>query len=389
METSYRGLDYFDVDALLSDEERLIRDTVRKFVEDRVLPNIAKNFEENTFPQDLVPEIAALGLLGASIEGYECAGVSPIAYGLILQELERGDSGIRSFVSVQGSLAMYAIYAFGSEEQKQKWLPGMAQGKKIGCFGLTEPDHGSNPSGMITRVQRDGDDYILSGNKMWITNGSIADVAVVWAKDGEVIRGFLVEKDDPGFTTTLQKDKWSLRASITSQLHFDEVRLPKDRLLPSVEGLKGPLSCLNQARFGISWGAVGAAMACYHEALTYSTSRIQFGKPIASFQLIQERLADMVGEITQGQLLALRLGQIKSQGEVRPQQISLAKRNNVAMALKVARSARELLGANGVTHEYCVGRHMANLESVLTYEGTHQIHTLVIGHDVTGIPAYS
>ena len=390
MDEPFQGLDYFDLDALLTDEEKLIRDTVRQFVGDRVLPIIVDCAREERFPRELVAEIAELGLLGAPLEGYGCAGVGAVAYGLMLQELERGDSALRSFVSVQSSLAMFAIYSFGSEEQKQKWLPAMARGEKIGCFGLTEPDFGSNPSGLITRAEEKSDQYLLNGNKMWITNGGVADVAVVWAKDDDgKIAGFLIEKGDEGFSTTLQKGKWSLRASVTSELHFADVRLPLERRMPKANSLGAALSCLNQARYGIAWGAVGAAMACYHEALTYAKSRIQFDRPIAGFQITQQKLADMVTDITKAQLLAYRLGRIKEAGKPRPQQVSLAKRNNVGMALDLARVAREILGANGVTDEYCVGRHMANLESVKTYEGTHEIHTLILGEDVTGIAAYS
>ncbi len=388
METPFRGLDYYDLDELLTDEEKLARTSVRQFVEDRVLPIISGCFREERFPEELIPEIGRLGLLGASLKGYGCAGVGPVTYGLILQELERGDSGIRSFVSVQGSLAMYAIHSFGSEEQRETWLPAMARGEKIGCFGLTEPDHGSDPAGMTTRAELRGDEFVLNGNKMWITNGSFADVAVVWAKLDGVVRGFLVEKGDPGFTAMKQTGKWSLRASVTAELHFEDCRIPADRILAGVEGLKGPLSCLGHARSGIAWGVLGAAMACYHEAVTYAKSRIQFGKPIASFQLTQHKLAEMLTEITKGQLLALRLGRIRESRAPRPQQVSLAKRNNVAVALDIARTAREILGANGIMDEYCVGRHMANLESVKTYEGTHEIHTLILGQDITGIAAF-
>ena len=382
-------MDYYDLDELLSEEERLIRDSVRQFVDDRVLPIIRECFNADRFPASLIPEIAQLGLFGASLKGYGCAGVSPVAYGLMLQELERGDSALRSFVSVQGSLAMYAIYAHGSEAQKEAWLPPMACGEKIGCFGLTEPDYGSNPAGMLTRVERKKDHFVLNGTKMWITNGTHADVAVVWAKEGESIRGFLVESGDEGFTSSPQKGKWSLRASDTAELHFDDCRLPLERQLPGGEGLKGPLSCLSQARYGISWGVLGAAMACYEESLEYAKSRIQFDKPIASFQLIQQKLVEMLREITKGQLLAYRLGRIKASRSPRPQQISLAKMNNVDVALDIARSAREILGANGIMDEYCIGRHMMNLETVKTYEGTHQIHTLILGNDITGIAAFS
>ncbi len=388
MKRKFTGADYYEIDELLTEEERLIRDTVRQFVDDKVIPIIATCFEEEQFPSHLITELAQLGLLGAWIQGYGCAGLGPVAYGLVLQELERGDSGLRSFVSVQSSLAMYAIWAFGTAEQKDRWLPIMAKGEKLGCFGLTEPDFGSNPGGLATRAQKKGDHYLLNGNKMWITSGSIADLAVVWAKEEGKITGFLVEKGDPGFSTTLQKAKWSLRASITSELHFADCRIPLDRRLPKANGLKAALACLDQARYGIAWGALGAAMACYEEALNYSKIRIQFDKPIAAFQLTQEKLADMLTEITKGQLLAYRLGRIKEKREPRPQQVSLAKRNNVAMALEVARAAREILGASGITHEYCAGRHMANLESVKTYEGTHEIHTLILGEDITGIAAF-
>jgi glutaryl-CoA dehydrogenase len=385
---AFRGLDYYDLDELLTEEERLVRDSVRQFVSERVLPCIARCFREGRFPRELVPDLARLGLLGASLKGYGCAGAGPVAYGLMLQELERGDSAVRSFVSVQGSLAMYAIHAFGSEAQKQRWLPPMARGEMIGCFGLTEPDFGSNPAGLLARAERRGDEFVLNGSKMWITNGSFADVAVVWAKEKGTIRGFLVERGDPGFTAHKQDGKWSLRASDTAELHFEDCRLPADRLLPGSDGLKSPLSCLNQARYGIAWGALGAAMGCYQEALDYAKARIQFGKPIASFQLIQEKLVEMLREITKGQLLAYRLGRIKEKRSPRPQQVSLAKMNNVAAALDIARSAREILGANGIMDEYTVGRHMLNLETVKTYEGTHQIHTLVIGQDITGIGAF-
>jgi len=389
MATRYSPPDYFLLDDLLTEEERLIRDAVRGFVDERVLPIIAQCFREERFPMELVPEVASLGLLGASIQGYGCAGLGSVAYGLILQELERGDSGIRSFVSVQGSLAMTAIDLFGSDASKEAWLPRMARGEVIGCFGLTEPDFGSNPSGLQTRARREGNEYILSGNKMWITNGSIADLAVVWAREGDRIQGFLVEKGSPGFSTTLQKGKWSLRASVTSELHFQDCRIPARNKLPKAEGLKAALACLNQARAGISWGALGAAMACYSEALEYSKSRIQFGKPIASFQLVQAKLVEMLSEITKAQLLSHRLAVLKDAHKARPEMVSLAKRNNVAMALEIARNARDILAANGITDEYTVGRHMANLESVKTYEGTHDIHTLILGADITGIPAFT
>lgn len=381
--------DLYNIDHLLSEEERMVRDTVRQFVRSRVLPTIGAHFEAGTFPRDLVPEVAELGLLGMHLQGYGCAGMSAVAYGLACQELEAGDSGLRSFVSVQGSLAMYPISAFGSEAQKSRWLPGMAKGELIGCFGLTEPDFGSEAAGMITAARRDGDSYILNGAKMWITNGSIADVAVVWAKSDDGIRGFLVERGTPGFSTNDIHHKLSLRASITSELHFDECRVPASNMLPNVRGMRGPLSCLNEARFGIAWGATGAARACYEMALEYAKSRIQFKKPIASFQLVQQKLANMATELIKGQLLALHLGRLKDEGLLHPVQISVAKRNNVREALKTAREARTVLGANGITLEYPISRHMNNLESVLTYEGTDDIHTLIIGQAITGINAFA
>ncbi|GAC1575641.1 MAG: acyl-CoA dehydrogenase family protein [Ktedonobacteraceae bacterium] len=365
-----------------------MRDTVRQFVRERVLPIIGEHFEAGTFPRSLIPEVAELGLLGMHLQGYGCAGLSAVCYGLACQELEAGDSGLRSFVSVQGSLAMYPIYAFGSEEQKQRWLPGMAKGEIIGCFGLTEPDFGSDAAGMITSAHRDGDSYVLNGAKMWITNGSIADVAVVWAKTEDGVRGFLVERGTSGFSTNDIHHKLSLRASITSELHFDECRIPAANMLPNVRGMRGPLSCLNEARFGIAWGATGAARACYEMALEYAKSRIQFKKPIASFQLVQQKLAIMATELVKGQLLALHLGRLKDEGLLHPVQISVAKRNNVREAIKTAREARTVLGANGITLEYPISRHMNNLESVFTYEGTDDIHTLIIGQAITGINAF-
>jgi glutaryl-CoA dehydrogenase len=379
--------DYYDLDSLLSDDEKLVRASVRRFVEARVLPRIRDCFRQERFPSELVPEIAELGLLGANLQGYGCAGLGDVAYGLALQELERADSGLRSFVSVQGALAMYAIWRHGSEEQKERWLPAMARGEKIGCFGLTEPDFGSNPAGLQTRAELEGGEYVLNGNKMWITNGSLADVAVVWARSDGHIAGFLVERQSPGFSTTLQKGKWSLRASVTSELHFEDCRIPKANRLPKAQGLGAALACLNQARYGIAWGAIGAAMACYSEALEYAKTRVQFGRPIAGFQLVQRKLVDMLSGITAAQLRALRLGRLKEEGKVRHQQISLAKRDNVAMALEVAREARDILAANGITDEYQVGRHLLNLETVKTYEGTHDIHTLIIGQDITGLSA--
>ena len=384
----FDGLDFYNLDSSFSDEEVQIRDHVRAWVEERVIPIIEGHCREGTFPMHLVREIGEMGLLGANLHGYGCAGLSNVAYGLICQELERGDSGIRSFVSVQGSLAMFPIWKYGTEEQKQKYLPKMATGEFIGCFGLTEPDFGSNPGGLITKAVDDGDSWVLNGAKMWITNGTIADVAIVWAKVDGVIRGFIVEKGDPGFSAPETHGKHSLKASVTSELVFQDCRIPKDRLLPNVQGLRGPFGCLNNARYGISWGALGAAMACFHSAKDYSLSRIQFGKPIASFQLIQNKLAWMVREITKGQLLALHAGRMKDDGTIRPEHISLAKMNNVDIALQIARMSRDIHGANGILDEYPVMRHMANLESVYTYEGTHDVHNLILGRWVTGIPAF-
>ena len=381
--------DLYNIDHLLSEEERMVRDTVRKFVNDRVLPIIGDHFEAGTFPRELIPEIAELGLLGMHLEGYGGAGLSAVCYGLACQELEAGDSGLRSFVSVQGSLAMFPIYAFGSEEQKQRWLPRMARGEVIGCFGLTEPDSGSDPGRMSTMARREGDSYILNGTKMWITNGGIADLAVVWAKTDEGIRGFLVERGTPGFTTSDVHHKLSLRASITSELHFEECRVPAGNVLPEVRGLRGPLSCLNEARYGIAWGAAGAARACYEVALNYAKTRVQFDRPIGSFQLVQQKLAIMATELVKAQLLALQLGRLKDEGLLHPVQISVAKRNNVREALKTAREARSVLGANGITLEYPISRHSNNLESVYTYEGTDDIHTLIIGQAITGLNAFS
>ena len=381
--------DLYNIDSLLSEEERMVRDTVRKFVSERVLPIIGDHFEAGTFPKELIPEVAELGLLGMHIDGYGCAGLSSVCYGLACQELEAGDSGLRSFVSVQGSLAMFPIYAFGSEEQKQRWLPKMARGEVIGCFGLTEPDAGSDPASMRTNARRDGDSYILNGTKMWITNGGIADLAVVWARAEDGVRGFLVERGTPGFTTSNIHHKLSLRASITSELHFEDCRVPAENMLPNVRGLRGPLSCLDEARFGIAWGANGAARACYETALDYAKTRIQFNRPIARFQLVQEKLAIMATELVKAQLLALQLGRLKDQGMLHPVQISVAKRNNVREALKTAREARSVLGANGITLEYPISRHENNLESVYTYEGTDDIHTLIIGQAITGENAFA
>jgi len=386
---AFKGVDYMDLDAELSSEEKMTRDTVRRFVDEKVLPIIEEAYLEGRFPKEIVPGLAELGVLGANLpEEYGCAGMNNVAYGLIMQELERGDSGVRSFVSVQGALVMYPIFAFGSEEQKRRWLPAMATADAIGCFGLTEADHGSDPGGMKTRAQKDGEGWVLNGSKMWITNGSMADVAVVWARTGEDIRGFLVEKGTPGFEAKQMHGKHSLRASDTSELVLNDVRLPGDAILPGSGGLKSPLMCLTQARYGIAWGAVGAAMACYDEALRYSQERIQFDKPIASFQLVQQKLVEMLEGITLGQLLAYRLGRLKDAGKYKHTQVSLAKRNNVMMAREVASLARWAMGANGVHSEYQVMRHMCNLESVFTYEGTHDIHTLIVGQDITGIAAF-
>ena len=382
--TPFGGVDYYNLDDLLTDEERMIRKTVRDFVEREALPIIEDHHSREAFPRHLIPRMAELGLFGANLKGYGCAGFNNIAYGLICQEMERGDSGLRSMVSVQGSLCMHPIHAFGSEAQKERWLPGMAAGKLIGCFGLTEPDHGSDPGGMETRARPDGNQFIITGVKRWITNGSIADVAIVWAKTNEGIRGFLVEKGMPGFSSHDIKGKFSLRASITSELILDDVRVPRENMLPRVTGLKGPFSCLSQARYGIVWGAMGAAMSCYHTALHYAKDRRQFDRPLAGYQLVQQKLVHMVTEITKGQLLAHRLGQLKDQGKVRPEHISLAKRNNVGHALEIARLARDILGANGIVNEYPVIRHMLNLETVNTYEGTYDMHTLIIGRDITG-----
>ena len=387
---AYRPLDYYDLHSLLSDEERMVQETVREFVSDRLMPIIKACNRDARFPLELVPRCAELGLLGAPYpEQYGCANLGPVAYGLINQELERGDSGMRSFVSVQTGLVMYPIFTYGTDAQKDFWLPKLAQGEKIGCFGLTEPDFGSNPGGMLTRAVDKGSHYVLSGTKAWITNGTIADVAVVWAKlDGE-IRGFLVETNREGFSAPEIKDKFSLRASVTSDLVLQDVEIPKENILPGVKGLKGPLSCLTQARYGIAWGAVGAACAVFDEVLQYSLSRIQFDKPIASFQLVQNKLVWMATEITKAQLLAYRLGQLKAADTMRAQHVSLAKRNNVGMALEIARAGRDVLGANGISNEYHTFRHMNNLESVNTYEGTYDIHTLIIGEDLTGIAAFA
>jgi glutaryl-CoA dehydrogenase len=386
---AFHGVDYMEIDALFSDQEKLVRQTVREFVDDEIIPHIEEWNREGKFPQHLVPLMAGLGFYGANLEGYGCAGMSNVEYGLIMQELERGDSGLRSFVSVQGALVMYPIKEYGSEEQEQRWLPALQEGRAIGCFGLTEPDFGSNPAGMRTRAIKDGDCYILNGEKAWITSGTIADVAVVWARTDEGVRGFLVEKGTPGYTSKDIKGKWSLRASVTSSLSLQDVRVPASNMLPKAQGLRAALSCLTQARYGIGWGAIGAAMACYNEALEYAKIRKQFDdKPIASHQLVQAKFADMITEITKAQLLALQVGRLKDQGRADFAHVSMLKRNNVRMALEVARAGRDILGANGVADEYPIFRHMCNLESVFTYEGTHNIHTLIIGERVTGVPAY-
>ena len=381
-------LDFLDLDRLLSEEERLIRDTTRDFVADKVLPEIAGWFERGHFPRELAKELGGLGLLGMHLHGYGCAGTNAVSYGLASLELEAGDSGFRSFVSVQGSLAMFPIWRYGSEEQKQQWLPRMAAGEVIGCFGLTEPDFGSNPAGMRTSARRDGDDWVLDGTKMWITNGGIADLAVVWARAEEGVRGFLVPTDTPGFSTRDIDRKLSLRASVTSELVLEGCRLPGDAVLPEVKGMRGPLSCLNEARYGIVWGAMGAARACFASALDYATTRVQFDRPIGGFQLTQQKLADMLVELSKGTLLALHLGRMKDEGRLTPEQVSLGKLNNVREALQVAHAARTILGANGVTLEYPVIRHANNLESVLTYEGTSEVHSLVLGQALTGLNAF-
>lgn len=384
----FAALDYYALNDLYSHEEQVVRDTVRELVSTRILPTIGKHWSAGTFPRELVALFGELGLLGASLTGYGCAGATPTAYGLICQELERGDSGIRSFCSVQSSLVMYPIWAYGSEEQKQRYLPEMAAGRVIGCFGLTEPDFGSNPSGMLTTATRTGSGFRLTGTKRWITNGSIAQVALIWAKLDGRVHGFLVPTDRNGFVANDIHGKWSLRASVTSELVLDEVEIGEDALLPGVSGMRGPLSCLSQARFGICYGAVGAAMACYDEALGYAKDRVQFSRPIAGYQLVQQKLVEMVSEITKAQLLCWRLGRLKESDRLTAGQISLAKRNNVDIARNIARDARDILGANGVTDDYQCGRHMLNLESVYTYEGTHDIHTLVVGQDVTGLAAF-
>ncbi len=383
-----KDLDFYHLDDLIGQDEKMARDAVRQFVQREVIPDVERHFANETFPLELIPRMAELGIFGANLKGYGCAGMNNIAYGLIMQELEAADSGLRSFASVQSALAMYAIYSSGSEEQKQRYIPEMAKGKLIGCFGLTEPDHGSDPGGMETRARRDGDGWVLNGTKRWITNGSIADVAIVWAKVDEGITGFIVEKGTPGFTTSDIHGKFSMRASITSELVFEDVRLGKSNHLPEARGLRGPLSCLTQARYGIAWGALGAARSCYHCALDYVKSRKQFSRPLAGYQLVQRKLVDMLTEITKGQMVCLRLGQLKDSGKMRPEHVSFAKRNNVNAALEIARMARDMLGANGIVNEYPVIRHMMNLETVNTYEGTYDVQTLILGREITGESAF-
>jgi glutaryl-CoA dehydrogenase len=387
----FEGLDVLGIASLLSDEEKLVQSEVRKFVESQITPIIASCFEEARFPRELIPSLAELGVLGANLpEEYGCAGMNNVAYGLVMQELEAGDSGIRSFASVQGALCMYPIFQFGSEDQKRKWLPEMAAGRVIGCFGLTEPNYGSNPSGMLTRARRTRDGWLLNGSKAWITNGSMANIAVVWAKSDEDddIRGFIVERGARGFTTRETHHKLSLRASDTSELFFEDCLIPEENILPGSKGLKSPLMCLTQARYGIAWGAVGAAMSCFDVALKYSKQRIQFGRPLAGFQLTQKKLAEMATEISKAQLLSLHLGRMKDDGKVKPVHVSMGKMNNVSIALQCARTARSILGANGITGEYPIMRHMCNLESVYTYEGTHEIHTMILGQHLTGESAF-
>lgn len=385
-------LDYVDLEADLDEEERMVRDTAREFVDDHVRPDIAEHFENGSFPEDIIPALGDVGFYASNMDGYGLPGVSETAYGLIMQELEAGDSGIRSMASVQGALVMYPIYQYGSEDQKEEWLPALGAGEAVGCFGLTEPNHGSNPSGMETWVEQDGDEYVLNGSKTWITNSPIADVAVVWARDESdpesPVRGFLVETTRDGVTTNKIDDKLSMRASVTGEIGLSDVRIPEENVLPGVSGMKGPLSCLTQARYGIAWGAVGAARDCFETAKSYTLERDQFGGPIARFQIQQEKLAEMATQITTAQLLAYRLAELKERGSLRPVQVSMAKRNNVRMARNQARVAREMLGGNGITLDYSPMRHLANMETVYTYEGTHDIHSLILGHDITGIPAF-
>ncbi|MFI5316206.1 MAG: acyl-CoA dehydrogenase family protein [Myxococcota bacterium] len=385
---SFEALDFYRIEDSLAPEERIARDTVREFVEKEFLPVVVKHVrQDGSFPMELVPNLAELGLFGANLHGYGCAGMNNVAYGLVMQELERGDSGLRSFASVQGGLCMYPIYSYGSEAQKQRWLPPMAEGRVIGCFGLTEPDYGSNPGGMLTKAVRKGDRWILNGTKRWITNGSVADLAIVWAKAGDEIQGFLVERGTKGFEARDMKGKFSLRASITSELFLSDVELPEANRLPGAKGLKGPLGCLSQARYGIAWGAIGAAQACFSEALRYAKERIVFDRPLGSLQIPQQKLAFMATEITKAQLLVLQLGRLKDAGKLKHAMVSMAKMNNVDMALQIARLARDMLGANGIVDDYCSMRHMVNLETVRTYEGTHDIHTLILGKELTGLDA--
>lgn len=381
---NYNSLDFMEFDSLLTEEELMIRDSVRNFVTKDIIPELQGSHRTEDFPTKLIPRFAELGLMGSTIKGYDCPGIGHVAYGLVMQELERGDSGVRSFCSVQGGLVMYPIFAYGSEEQKQKYLPQLAKAEMIGCFGLTEPDAGSNPGGMLTKAEKVDGGYKLNGNKMWITNGCISDIAIVWAKLDNEVRGFIVEKDFPGFSTSKMEGKFSLRVSVTSELHFEDCLVPNENLLPKGVGLKAPLSCLSQARYGIAWGVLGAANACYHEALNYAKERIIFGKPLSGYQLAQAKLVKMVQEITKGQLLALQLGRLKEKNKIQHHQISLAKMNNCRMALDVARDARDMLGANGIIDEYCVIRHMLNLETVNTYEGTEDVHRLIVGRIITG-----
>jgi glutaryl-CoA dehydrogenase len=385
----FRGVDYYGIDELLTEEQRMMRDAVRDWVEAKFVPIVSQHHRDGTFPTELAKDLGEMGVFGATLKGYGCAGLDNVAYGLIMQELERGDSGLRSFASVQSGLVMYPIYSYGSDAQKERWLPRLQSGDALGCFGLTEPDHGSDPGSMKTRAVKKGQDYVLNGTKLWITNGSVADVAVVWAKgeDGE-IGGYLVEKGTPGYSTLDIHGKFSMRASITSELAFADCKIPLENKLPGVKGLKGPLSCLSQARYGIAWGAIGAAMGCYDWSLQYAQQRVQFNKPIGSFQLVQQKLVWMITEITKAQLLCLRLGQLKDMGKARPQQISMAKMNNVQIALDAARLARDILGAAGIVDEHPIIRHMMNLETVNTYEGTHDIHTLIVGRDITGLDAF-
>jgi glutaryl-CoA dehydrogenase len=385
----FRGVDYYGIDELLTEEQRMMRDAVRDWVEAKFVPIVSQHHRDGTFPTELAKDLGEMGVFGATLKGYGCAGLDNVAYGLIMQELERGDSGLRSFASVQSGLVMYPIYSYGSDAQKERWLPRLQSGDALGCFGLTEPDHGSDPGSMKTRAVKKGQEYVLNGTKLWITNGSVADVAVVWAKgeDGE-IGGYLVEKGTPGYSTLDIHGKFSMRASITSELAFADCKIPLENKLPGVKGLKGPLSCLSQARYGIAWGAIGAAMGCYDWSLQYAQQRVQFNKPIGSFQLVQQKLVWMITEITKAQLLCLRLGQLKDMGKARPQQISMAKMNNVQIALDAARLARDILGAAGIVDEHPIIRHMMNLETVNTYEGTHDIHTLIVGRDITGLDAF-